>query len=149
MNKSALALIITLTAGCATTPSGLPTTYASPLQYKTYTCNQLIEEMDRISRRGATLHSTLDQKAGNDGVQLTIGMLLFWPALFLLEGGDGPDAVEYSNLKGEFEAMKAMVVQKNCTPGYMPLSFEELSNQKRDQTLESWKTQDKKYQNLR
>lgn len=33
-------------------------------------------------------------------------MVLFWPALFALEGGDGPEATEYAQLKGEYEAAR-------------------------------------------
>ena len=41
-------------------------------------------------------------------------MVLFWPTLFFLEGGDGPEASEYTQLKGEFEALRTNSVQKKC-----------------------------------
>jgi hypothetical protein len=40
--------------------------------------------------------------------------VLFWPALFFLEGGDGAEAQEYARLKGEFDALQQMSVQKRC-----------------------------------
>ena len=43
-----------------------------------------------------------------------IGMLVFWPALFALEGGDGPGATEYARLKGEYEAVRSTSVLKEC-----------------------------------
>jgi hypothetical protein len=58
----------------------------------------------------------LDKKADNDAAQLGIGLVLFWPALFFLEGGDGPEANEYSNLKGEYEALRKVAVQNKCGP---------------------------------
>lgn len=43
-----------------------------------------------------------------------IGLVLFWPALFMLEGGDGPEATEYARLRGEYEAISTVSVQKKC-----------------------------------
>ena len=43
-----------------------------------------------------------------------IGLILFWPALFFLEGGDGVNASQYSHLKGEFEALEQVAIQKDC-----------------------------------
>jgi hypothetical protein len=43
-----------------------------------------------------------------------VGLVLFWPALFFLEGGDGPEAVEYAQLQGDFEALQVNATQKNC-----------------------------------
>ena len=43
-----------------------------------------------------------------------VGLLLFWPTLFFLEGGDDPEAAQYADLKGEFEALRQASVQKCC-----------------------------------
>lgn len=43
-----------------------------------------------------------------------IGLAVFWPALLFLEGGDGPEATEYAQLKGEYEALRQNSVQKRC-----------------------------------
>ena len=43
-----------------------------------------------------------------------VGLVLFWPTLFFLEGGDGPEASEYTQFKGEFEALRINSVQKKC-----------------------------------
>ena len=45
---------------------------------------------------------------------MAIGLIIFWPALFFLEGGDGASAAEYSRLKGEFEALEQASIQKSC-----------------------------------
>ena len=44
-----------------------------------------------------------------------VGLVLFWPALFFLEGGDGPEAAEYAQLKGDFEALRSASVAKSCS----------------------------------
>ena len=101
--------------GCATAPEKLGATYVSPLQYKDYTCDQIGMEMQRVSRKVAELRGTLDKEASNDAAQMGIGLILFWPALFFLEGGDGVQAAQYSRLKGEFEALEQVAIQKNCS----------------------------------
>ena len=108
-------LLATFLVGCATAPEKLGTTYVSPLQYKDYTCDQIGMEMQRVSRKVAELRGTLDKDASNDAAQMGIGLILFWPALFFLEGGDGVNAAQYSQLKGEFEALEQVAIQKNCS----------------------------------
>lgn len=119
-------LSASILSGCATSPNELPTTYVSPLKYKKYDCDQLIEEMDHVSHRTANLYTTLDKKASTDSAQMGVGLLLLWPALFFLEGGDGPEATEYSNLKGEFKAIRTATVTKKCSTEFIPLSPEEI-----------------------
>ena len=106
--------LVTFLVGCATAPEKLGTTYVSPLQYKDYTCDQIGMEMQRVSRKVVELRGTLDKDASTDQVQMGIGLILFWPALFFLEGGDGANAAQYSQLKGEFEALEQVAIQKNC-----------------------------------
>jgi hypothetical protein len=108
-------IAISLT-GCATSPDELTTSYVSPAKYMNYDCQQIIMEMDHVSNRTVYLYESLDKKADNDAAQLGIGLVLFWPALFFLEGGDGPEANEYSNLKGEYEALRKVAVQNKCGP---------------------------------
>jgi len=108
-------VIILSMLGCSSKPSSLPTTYVNPMLYKNYECDDLNIEMDRVKGKVNNLYSSLDQKATMDQVQTGVGLLLFWPALFLLEGGDGPEAQQYSRLKGELEAMETVSVRKKCS----------------------------------
>ena len=103
-----------LIAGCATQPSDLPTTYVSPNQYQHYSCDQITMEMNRTSRKASELQARLKKVADNDAAQMAVGLIILWPTLFFLEGGDGPEAAEYSRLKGEFEALEEVSVQKKC-----------------------------------
>lgn len=107
----ALCILIT---GCATQPDKLPTTYVSPNLYQNYSCDQITMEMNRASRKANELQAKLKTDADNDTAQMAVGLIIFWPALFFLEGGDGPEAAEYSRLKGEFEALEEVSVQKKC-----------------------------------
>lgn len=126
MNQSnwaliASSLLIALT-GCASKPSEMPTAYVSPLKYKDYDCDQIVMEMDYVSNRTTTLYTNLNKKASDDSAQMAVGMIIFWPALFFLEGGDGPEAAEYSTLKGEFEALRQAAIKKKCDKEMIPES---------------------------
>jgi hypothetical protein len=120
------ALVGALLSACATQPEDLSTTYVSPLKYSKYDCDQVISEMDYVSKHTSALYASLDKKADNDAAQMGVGLVLFWPTLFFLEGGDGPEAVEYSNLKGDFEALRTVAVKKKCGADSLPKSPEEL-----------------------
>ena len=103
-----------LAVGCATQPEELQTQYVSPLQYKEYDCNQISGEMERTSRRINEMYISLKKTADDDSAQMGVGLILFWPALFFLEGGDGQQAAEYGRLKGEYEALETVAIEKSC-----------------------------------
>lgn len=107
-------------AGCATSPDKMTAAYVSPIQYQAYDCAQIGAELQRVTRRANELYGQLDKTASNDNAQMAVGMVLFWPALFFLEGGDGPQAAEYSRLKGERDALEQVAIEKKCDPGIIP-----------------------------
>lgn len=108
-------------AGCASNPDSMRATDISPLQYKNYDCDQIAAEGARKSRRISDLHQSLASKASADAWQTAAGFVL-WPMFLTLEGGDGPDAAEYRQLKGEYEALTAVSVEKRCAPTIRPLA---------------------------
>ena len=99
---------------CASNPDKIDAAYVSPLEYKDYTCNQLQMEMDQVEKRTSTLYRRLARDRRNDNWQTGVGLVLFWPILFALEGGDGPEAAEYAQLKGTYRALQENKVTKNC-----------------------------------
>lgn len=133
---SILALISGLLLGCASNPDKISTAYVSPLKYKNYDCDQVAMEMDHVSRRTTDLYFSLKRKADNDTAQMGVGLVLFWPTLFFLEGGDGPEASEYSQLKGEYEALHTTAVEKKCAMEDMPASPEEVIEAKKAEEAE-------------
>lgn len=106
--------IAVLLAGCASNPDKIDAAYVSPLKYDEYDCKQIAMEMDYVGKRTTELHQRLDKERTKDNWQMGAGLLVFWPALFFLEGGDGPEAAEYSQLKGEYEALRVNSVQNKC-----------------------------------
>jgi len=109
----AIMSIVLLGSACAKKSSEITPMYVSPLQYSDYSCKQLAQEMGTISHRVSELAGAVDKTANNDAIQMGVGIILFWPTLFFLDG-DGPQAQEYARLKGEFDALERSRIQKKC-----------------------------------
>jgi hypothetical protein len=99
---------------CATSSSEIRASYVSPLQYQGFTCQQIAAEAARISSRAAELAGVQDSKRTEDQIATGVGVIIFWPALFMVKG-DGQTAAELARLKGENEALEQAAIQKNCT----------------------------------
>ena len=120
MRKSIMMLPVLL-AACASQPEDIGTSYVSPLHYKNFDCEQIGLEAERVSRRVLELRASLKSTADTDALQMGAGLILLWPTLFFLEGGDKAEAVEYSRLKGEREALEKSAVRKKCLIEFPPL----------------------------
>lgn len=108
-------------SACASPPSEIQPHYVSTLEYRDYDCDQLAEEARRISHRAQQLHASLQKKADNDAAQMGVGLVLFWPTLFFLEGGDGVEAQEYARLKGQRDAIESVSIQRKCGIEFEPI----------------------------
>lgn len=141
IKKIFLTSVISLTiTGCASTSSEIAPSHVSTSKYENYDCEKLrVSSRDNIQRTDQLIHM-LDKKASDDSAQFAIGMILFWPALFALEGGDGVEAAEYSQLQGELLAMKNVSSDKQCLETTAMIKDHEekiaLLRQKKDVTTE-------------
>lgn len=108
-----LTLASLILPGCATTSKDVVATYVSPIQYNQYDCQQLTAELQRISSRVTQLGGRLDEAANNDKLLMGAGLLIFWPALFAL-GGTKTQEQEFARLKGEYDAVSQVAIQKKC-----------------------------------
>jgi hypothetical protein len=114
MKKQLICLAISLSLfGCATAPEKIATTYVSPLQYANYDCDQIISELTRVGERASLLNGKLKKQASSDSVNMTVGMILFFPSLFFIDG-DSAETTEYGRIKGEYEALQKVAIQKKC-----------------------------------
>jgi outer membrane murein-binding lipoprotein Lpp len=100
-------------AGCASSSSEIKAAYVSPLQYQNLNCQQIGQEMERVSRRAAEASGVQDAQKSQDGWVTAGAIILFWPAAFFIKG-DGQNAAELARLKGEFEALEKMGIERNC-----------------------------------
>ena len=108
-----LAVVAAGCVGCASSSDKISAQYVSPLQFSNYDCAQLGMEAQRISGRVAQLSGVQDQKATNDAIVTGVAIVVFWPAAFLI-GGNDHNSAELSRLKGEFESIEQVSIQKKC-----------------------------------
>jgi hypothetical protein len=67
-----------------------------------------------VSARAAVASGAQDQNATNDTIVTTAAVILFWPAAFMIKG-NGANAQEVAQLKGDKDAIEQANVQKNAT----------------------------------
>lgn len=104
---------VALLASCASKSADIAAAYVSPTLYQNLTCEQLALEAQTVSSRAIAASGAQDKKAGQDQAAMAVGLVLFWPAMFLTKG-DGAQAAEVSRLKGEMQAIEDASRRKGC-----------------------------------
>lgn len=106
LTLSALAL-----TGCAvnmpTPPAQITGAYVSPLKYETADCPTLANELASLSRRENALVAAQGQRIKTSETQA------FW---YGYGTGDGVEAAELANVRGEREAVVTAMGKKSCKP---------------------------------
>lgn len=100
-------LLICALAACAmpTKPSQITGIYVSPVKYADYSCKDLITELASLSRRENQL--VIAQKQRYSSSQ--------WQAFWIGYGdGDGIEASELANVRGERNSVVTMIDKKEC-----------------------------------
>nr|WP_169122195.1 hypothetical protein [Xanthobacter sp. SG618] len=100
-------------AACAKSADKVSAAYVSPMQFQSYSCQQLAQEAERISARAIALTGAQNNRATSDAVATTVAVVIFWPAAFLV-GGDDAQTAELARLKGEMDAIEQVSIQKKC-----------------------------------
>ncbi len=101
------ALIIAIN-GCAnkpTNPNQITGAYVSTIKYEKYGCSRLTAELNSLSRRENQLVSAQRGRVGSSQVQE------FWLGYGT---GDGIEASELANVRGEREAVRKTMEIKRC-----------------------------------
>lgn len=102
-----------LLAGCASDSSDIPAQYVSDAQYFNYNCDQVSEESARVRSRVSLISGKQDDDATTDSIAMGVGLIIFWPALFILATTDDQKD-ELGRLKGEYEALQRVSTRKKC-----------------------------------
>ncbi|MEM8658723.1 MAG: hypothetical protein AAGF22_11585 [Pseudomonadota bacterium] len=108
----ALAALL-MTAACADAPEKIGASYVSPLSYDRLNCQQLSDEAYRVGARSQQAIAAQQKQANDDAAATAVGLVLFWPALFFIDGDD-ETASDVARLKGEMEALEAANDAKGC-----------------------------------
>lgn len=100
--------LISILSGCMNMPT--PTAqitgaYVSPLKYEAYDCNRLSAELASLSRRENQLAIAQQQRIKTSEIQA------FW---YGYGQGDGIEASELANVRGEREAVRGAMEAKFC-----------------------------------
>ena len=114
MKRLVICAVAALLAGCAADTSQIKAVAVSPAEYEDFSCKQIEQEARRLSLLAKDIGVRVDKTASDDDAQTAIGLILFWPALFFLEGEETADTQEFARLKGEFIALQKAAVQKEC-----------------------------------
>lgn len=120
--KKLLLISAVFVSACASHAHEIPAAYVSPLQYQDYSCKQISAELQRVSSRAEEVAHSVNKNADGDSTAMAVGLILFWPALFFIDG-DSPQAQEYARLKGEYEALEKTGVEKSCGLDYSENPF--------------------------
>lgn len=102
-----------LLSACASQPEDIQAAYVSPNIYANYTCPELFTERERVVARVNLVADAQSDKATNDAVATGVGIILFWPALFLLASGSDREA-ELAQLKGNYDAIEQAITARKC-----------------------------------
>ena len=122
MKKTILSVAISLALlGCQTAPNKIPAAYVSPLQYANYDCDQIVAELARVGDKASQLNGDLEKKASADTTKMTVGLLVLWPTLFFLDGDSSQNA-EYAKIKGDYEALQKVAIEKKCNVTVKPIA---------------------------
>ena len=112
MKTASVIIIFFFLAGCAASPSSINPAYISPLKYSGHDCEQIKQEYACVNQELAAMSKKQATASTVDTVALSVGLVLFWPALFFMIGGD--NEAELAQLLGDREAIEAIAIDKKC-----------------------------------
>src|ERR1700676_1515396 len=93
---------VLLQTACATAPDRIQANYVSPIQYSNLSCDQIREELVRVSDHVRIVTGQQNKDHTRDTVAMTVGLVVFWPALFFMSGKGHQE--ELADLKGQYDA---------------------------------------------
>lgn len=100
-----LSIILTGCFNMPTPTSQITGSYTSGLKYENFSCDKLSSEMDSLARRENQLTIAQEQRIKTSEIQG------FW---WGFGQGDGIEASELANVKGEKEAVRNALESKDC-----------------------------------
>ena len=108
------ALLVLSLAACATNPDKLASAYVSPTEYNGDSCPSLNIAYARNNSEAAALYKKMKGKSRTNTGAATVGVLLFWPALFFMKGKDAESDSRMAELMGRRTAIETAMDKGNC-----------------------------------
>ncbi len=112
-------IVATMLSGCVSSSEKYNSPYISPAQFQTYSCAELLAEIERVQAKVSQLTDKSDGNAtADEKLELDADLSLSWTALFALAGTKEQEA-EYALLKSEYDAIQQWAAIKQCS-GVIP-----------------------------
>ena len=102
---AAAALSLSACMNMPTQPSQITGAYTSGLHYEQFSCSKLSAELESLARRENQLVTAQEQRIKTSEMQA------FW---YGYGQGDGVEATELANVRGETEAVRKAMDSKGC-----------------------------------
>ena len=115
-----------LLAGCATRSSDISPRAPDDAEFAGWDCARLQAELDRVHRQATARAYKVDERRGNNVIALSVGAMVFWPALLAMRP-DGEDAAELARLKGRAQSLELAQARSTCLPAPQELPAERLA----------------------
>lgn len=87
--------------------------FVSSQKYTSMSCHKLREEAERVKASVSGLETSVDKAYKDDKTMEAVTWILFWPAVFAMDGND-EEAAKLSKAKGEAQAITAAMQSKRC-----------------------------------
>lgn len=97
-----------MATGCAPTPESIQPSYVSEMPFRSWTCDQLGEELGRLDSALATAYAQQNTARTND----TVGVLLIGLPVGSMSGQSV--APQIASYKGQQEAVRKASIRNNC-----------------------------------
>lgn len=97
----------------ANTSSELAPELVSPSMYSGMSCLQLRSEAELVKVATPALAVAVDREYKNDKALETVTWILFWPAMFAMDGNDA-EAAQLDRAKDQLEAVTRQMKNKGC-----------------------------------
>ncbi|MDU8913359.1 hypothetical protein [Aestuariicoccus sp. MJ-SS9] len=98
-------------SACATPPEKIKPNELSPLTYSKYSCSTLRLHAIRVDNSLNLASGRQRDAAKKDAFRTATAFFIFWPAAFLIDGGDDN---KIATLKGQANALLEAAERKGC-----------------------------------
>lgn len=107
-----------LLGACAQNANNINSTYVPTHIYDDRSCKQLGNELHFVQSKARQLTGQINEKAKGDQTAAVVGAILFWPALFFIDGDDPVKRSQLADLKGKAETINRVLIDKDCDVKY-------------------------------
>ena len=119
MKRSPLASILLITlslaiTACASTARDVPAKPVPMTAYKQYECTELATEYQRVSLEADAVAERIDQGLMKERFKMGVGVVLFWPALLLIDD-QTEQHQQLASLKGERKTLSESLTARDCS----------------------------------